>query len=62
MNILKATRLAFKLVKDHATDKRIEKALNLLGYNGEEVHNYALACYDSPSVLESVRQFINEVK
>jgi len=58
LTVNQAVRKACKEVHENDPGKKVEKALNLLGYGGERVYNYSLSQFDTKSVTRSVLLFM----
>lgn len=59
MTISAAVRQACNDVLENAQDKKVTRALELLGIEHEKAYNFGLAHFDTKSISKSVRRFFD---
>lgn len=59
MTITAAVRKACNDVLESAQDKKVTRALELLGVDHEKAYNFGLAHFDTKSISKSVRRFFD---
>jgi hypothetical protein len=59
MTIAAAVRQACNDVLENAQDKKVTRALELLGVESEKANNFGLAHFDTKSISKSVRRFFD---